>query len=323
MNELERGHGSSAAVAPAPADWPSVPGGQREHERVSEEEASALVLAYQRGEPDSLARLHERVGAIIGSFVYRYSPTSLPAPVTLQDLSQQSWIILAELASRWRPSGSFLAYFFRSFPRELYRYVLRASASRRSGNVQMISLPYDDLVGELDRLQAAQAPDEQGTSWDEALVRLPPRERAVFLLRVEEGQDFEAVGHSLGISRSSAYRLYRRAVAQLAESGVDVGERAEARPDGRSDMAKLVDALHALAGPEGVLPGRRKVWSRAGLTRRRYDELMGQLEANGAIVDRAPLRAGRLADRSAAATLARVSAEECALQHAEHVSLPA
>ncbi|MBM2811308.1 MAG: hypothetical protein HW416_2067, partial [Chloroflexi bacterium] len=54
-------------------------------------------------------------------------------------------------------------------------------------------------------------------------------------------------------------------------------------------------------------PGRRRVWRRAGLTRRRYDDLMAQLEAKGAIVDRRPLRAGRLADRTVAATLDRLS----------------
>jgi DNA-directed RNA polymerase specialized sigma24 family protein len=128
-------------------------------------------------------------------------------------------VILGELATRWQPSGSFLAYFFRSFPRAMQRYV-RQAGSRATSSVQMVSLPHDDLVGAVDRMTAEPA-GEQALSWLEHLAGLPPGPRIALALRILEECDFETIGRALHVSRATAHRLYRRALATVAGTLTD------------------------------------------------------------------------------------------------------
>jgi len=188
---------------------------QRPRHEVTEVEAAALVVRYQAGDTEALARLHGRLDHAIASFLRRYRLSDLPAPVSPHDLTQQSWIILAEIATRWRPRGSFLAYFFRSFPREVQRYVQRARPTQRTRQAQLVTLPHDDLIDQADRLEGEGGPTEAAVLWRIELASLSPRLRAAFLLRSVDGCDFLTIGRALGVSRATAHRLYRSALAQL------------------------------------------------------------------------------------------------------------
>src|SRR5438876_3085965 len=86
-----------------------------------------LVARYQRGQEGALADLYRFLEPAIRTGERRYRSFKLPTSLTRQDISQQCWIILADLARRWRPRprGSFLAYFFRTFPHRLQRFVHR------------------------------------------------------------------------------------------------------------------------------------------------------------------------------------------------------
>ena len=188
---------------------------ERKPEEVIEAEASSLVLRYQAGEAEALWLLHDRLGRAIGSILRRYGKAPLPSTVTSQDLAQQSWVVLAELARRWRPSGSFLAYFFRSFPREIERYIQRSRPNRRTKQTQMIGVPHDELMGTAAELVAPAAFADQA-AWAEEIASLPAPQRVALLLHAMEGSSFDAIGATLNVSRASAHRLYRRAVARLA-----------------------------------------------------------------------------------------------------------
>ena len=195
-----------ALDGPAPDPWVAV------------REISALADRYRRGEADALVTLHGRLSPAIGRVLARYHRLGLPPSLTAQDLSQQTWIILAELAQRWRPDGSFLAYFLQSFPREVQRFYQRALPTRRTRSVEVRVLPHDMLLAQLERrIDGGSLAEEPGALTD-ALRALPAPLRVALALRAVEGADFEAIGQILGVSRATAHRLYLRAVAALAGS---------------------------------------------------------------------------------------------------------
>jgi RNA polymerase sigma factor (sigma-70 family) len=182
---------------------------------VTDAEAIELVLHYQAGEPAALEALYARLRPAVLALLRPYRTAALPGTLAPQDVTQQSWVVLAELASRWRPQGSFLAYFFRSFPRRMRRYVRQAGSSRTTRAVKLVSLPHDELVGQVDRALAEPAADA-ALGWLEPLGELPPEQRVAVALRILEERDFASIGQVLHVSRATAHRLYRQALKQLA-----------------------------------------------------------------------------------------------------------
>jgi RNA polymerase sigma factor (sigma-70 family) len=195
---------------------PLAPNERKRTDEVTEDEVRSLVVRYQGGEIEALELLHARLARPIGAALRRYRAPDLPSTVTRQDLTQQSWIIVAELARRWRPSGSFLAYFFRSFPREVERFLTRSRPGRRTKQAQVVAVPHDELLGVASQLAAGEPSTEQTLAWTAEIASLPDQQRIALVLRTINGSSFDAIGQSLHVSRASAHRLYRRAVARLA-----------------------------------------------------------------------------------------------------------
>lgn len=186
---------------------------------------SALALAYQAGERERLAALHAAVTPLIrGQLARARLGRPLPGGLEPKDLEQQSWVIVAELALRWRPQlGAFGAYVRVSFAWELERYLRDHSPERHTRDRQAVvrSTGHDELMD-----VAAEHPGTDGRAWDDRLVcaellgRLEPRERTVLVLRSSEGWSFEAIARRLGLGhRSTALRIYRRAVQRARAEG--------------------------------------------------------------------------------------------------------
>lgn len=300
------------AAADAPAEETSVADGASGFTpgEVADAAIRALAVRYQAGDGEALGTLYERLRPAIGAVLRRYRGPGLPGTITTYDVAQESWVVLAELASRWRPSGSFLAYFLRSFPGRMHRYVQRARPPRHTQSLDGATAAHDAPLSQTERTAGAVAAVEEAVLWSEDLASLPPNERAACILRVIEGRDFNAVARALKVSRASAHRIFRRALDRLAASTFSLeGEtRAEGRP---SDVVRLVRALHALAGPDGALPGRRRIMAAVGVGRRQAAALMAQLEAAGAVAERGPSRPGRLVEATRAGTLERLRAAAC------------
>src|SRR5215212_5106528 len=87
---------SSTGGAPSPA--PPLP---------APDEPSRLALAFQAGDRTVLASLHRVLHPLMTSAFARYrdQPGALPAGLERDDLVPQSWLILADLATRWDPAG--------------------------------------------------------------------------------------------------------------------------------------------------------------------------------------------------------------------------
>lgn len=270
-----------------------------------EDVPSRLALAYRAGDRHVLEDLYRALRPAMGRHLARYASSPLlPSALEADDLAQESWVILAELVLRWRPEeGSFLPYFLVSFPWALKGYLRSQSPSRHSRTVSVLSAPHEEVV-EAVRHQVGDGPaDWDGDLlWEEALVRLGPLQRTAFVLHAIDGQPMSAVARDLGISPQEARRLYRSAVRKLRSA--EQGDGADGL-DG--EVEKMVQALHAMAGPERELPGRRKLCARAGISAWRYREIMELLVAAGCVVDRGPRRTGRLISPSMEETLRRLA----------------
>ena len=282
------------------------------------DEPSRLALAYQAGDRAALAPLHDLLRPMMAAVLARYperpgAPTrALPATLERGDLQQESWIILAELASRWRPEGgSFGAYFRVSFRWAVARYVRRNSPSRRARGVRVLGAELPDVQAELDHQAGADGRDWDGDlAWVELLEHLSEQERAVLMLHLADQKPFSDVAAALALTRPAAYRLYRRALRRVQGSSVRVGDETvfldatSLNLERQGQLVALVLALHAGAGPGGRVPGRAWLTANTDLSEQRLSRLLKLLAEAGCIQGRAARQAGWLVHPTPAATLA-------------------
>jgi hypothetical protein len=125
-------------------------------------------------------------------------------------------------------------------------------------------------------------------------------ERQILVLSAVEGQSMRGVARRVGVPEMAPYKLYQQARQRL-EGRVRSLEGSELLA-----LRRLVEALHAAAGPEGRLPSRAWTMAAAGLKQLECNQLIGRLEAAGAIEGRGRRQPGRLVDVGPAATLARL-----------------
>lgn len=291
-----------------------------------DDEPSNLARAFQAGDRTVLAALHQSLRPLIATALGRYrgrrgaEQRALPAALECDDLAQQSWLILAALAERWRPGGgSFGGYFRVSFPWALDHYVRRHSPSRRARGVLVLGAERPDVQEQLDLRAGADGREWDGElAWSELLEPLADHERAVLLLHLAEQKTFTVVAQALRLTRPAAFRLYQRALKRVRGSSVRVGQRtvrldADSLHPSRSDatgfaregdLLELVRALHAAARPARRLPGRAWLMNRTGLSEKRITRFLALLVEAGCIRDRGPRRTGRLVHASPDETLA-------------------
>jgi hypothetical protein len=256
-----------------------------------------LARRYQAGDGEALDLLYARLEVTILAVILHHRAVQVPPATRLEELQERSRTVLADLARGWDPGVSFLGYLFRTFPGALGRQARRAEAAGRADVESPDGRP--GLDGEVpDGGRAAEGPEVP--FWAGDLASLPELERRVVVLRALEGQPMKWVARQVGVPEAAVYRLYERARGRLAPR--------RQWPEGRGSIAmrRLVRALHLAAGPDGRLANRAWAMGAAGLKRGEYDQLMGRLEGAGAIYGRRQRKPGYLAERDAAATLARV-----------------
>ncbi|MFN8633991.1 MAG: sigma-70 family RNA polymerase sigma factor [Chloroflexota bacterium] len=275
--------------------------------------ANALALAYQGGQHDALPELVTLLRPLIRTVLSRYRRGAhvLPPSIDLEDLEQQSWLILDMLARRWDPAGGdFPAYVRVTFLWELWRYVRALSPGRRARTVRVDNVQHDTLLECVD-----DRAEVDGRRWDDRLIAtemlsvLDPIARWVFLLHILEDRPFHDVARALQITLPGSYRAYRRGLDQLrlrAGLELDPDDALAHEAGAQPAVERLVRVLHERVGPSGRLPGRAVVCELAGLSEVRFARLMGLLATRGCIVDRSARKTGRLAHRTVEETLAHL-----------------
>lgn len=165
----------------------------------------ALVAAYRNGDESAAAELVRRHSQALGRFLY-----SLGAEQEdLDDLIQESLFRAFRRIETWRGGAS-----FRSWLLTIGSNLLRDQARKRKG--LLVSIDERDIADASDP-EANLAALEMEERMREGLARLPRLQRQVFLLRAQEGSEYEEIATALGTTPGAARVHYHHAVKRLKE----------------------------------------------------------------------------------------------------------
>jgi RNA polymerase sigma-70 factor (ECF subfamily) len=166
----------------------------------------ALVAAYRSGDEKAATELVRRHAASIGRFLYG----SGGDPDEIDDLVQEAFFRAFRRLDSWRAEASFRSWLF-TIAGNLLKDEFRKRKGRRA-------LPLDDrdLPATADPHEELAA-EEAAERVRQGIARLPRLQREVFLLRVQEGSDYDRIASVLGTTPGAARVHYHHAVKRLKE----------------------------------------------------------------------------------------------------------
>jgi RNA polymerase sigma-70 factor (ECF subfamily) len=166
----------------------------------------ALVAAYRSGDQGAATELVRRHSAAVARYLY----SSGAASSDVDDLVQETLFRAFRALNGWRGDASFRGWLF-----TISGNLLKDEFRKRKGR-QMLSIDDRDLPDRSDP-----AGDYAATEVEErlrqGLSRLPRLQREVFLLRAQEGTEYEQIARSLGTTPGAARVHYHQAVKRLKE----------------------------------------------------------------------------------------------------------
>ncbi len=165
-----------------------------------------LVQAYQRGDERGATELVLRHARAVARFLAGAGAD----PADLEDLVQETFLRAFRAARRWRGEAS-----FRTWLLAIARNRLR-DHHRRHGRRRVLPLEEADALAHDDPAAALEARD-LGARLEHQLARLPRLQREVFLLRAQQGLDYQAIAEALGTTPGAARVHYHHAVKRLKE----------------------------------------------------------------------------------------------------------
>lgn len=213
----EPGPAALHPAQPAPADAMPSP--------EAEESDQKLMERYRAGDANAFNELYRRFRAPVRRFVAKLSRGQEEA----DEIAQEVWLAIIRGAPSYRPAAKFTTYLFSIAHRRL-------QAHWRSRNRRTHALA---------TLEPAPEPDEiadDGTAVPEdwaaraelrgalmaAIDRLPPPQRAVFLLKAEADLSLEEIAAATGAGVETTKSRMRYAVARL-RTQLATWERQETR----------------------------------------------------------------------------------------------
>ena len=167
---------------------------------------AALVAAYRSGDQAAAAELVNRHCGALGRYLYGAGA----AVSDVEDLVQEAFFRAFRALGSWRGEASFRGWLFR-IGSNLRKDQYRKDAGR-------IHLPIEDheVTDSADPLGEAGA-SEMEERLRQGLVGLPRLQREVFLLRAQQGMDYEEICRALGTTPGAARVHYHHAVKRLKE----------------------------------------------------------------------------------------------------------
>jgi RNA polymerase sigma-70 factor (ECF subfamily) len=156
----------------------------------------ALVTAFGRGEERAASELVRRHIAALGQFLY----SSGADRNDVEDLVQETLFRAFRSLDSWRGHGS-----FRSWLLSIGSNLLRDHFRSRKGR-QIVSIDQREIPDRADPHADLAASDTE--------ERL---QREVFLLRAQQGSDYDAIAEALGTTPGAARVHYHHAVKRLKE----------------------------------------------------------------------------------------------------------
>lgn len=166
----------------------------------------SLVAAYRAGAERAAAELVGRHGAAVGRFLY----SSGAASDEVEDLVQETLFRAFRRLDTWRGEASFRSWLL-TIAGNLLRDHFRVSRRRR-----IISLEGQEVADGAD-LHGDLAARELEERLRQELSRLPRLQREVFLLRAQQGSEYDEIATALGTTAGAARVHYHNAVKRLKE----------------------------------------------------------------------------------------------------------
>jgi RNA polymerase sigma-70 factor (ECF subfamily) len=166
----------------------------------------ALAAAYRSGDENAAAQLIERHVHALGRFLY----SSGADQDDIDDLVQETLFRAFRRLATWRGEASFRSWLF-----TIGNNLLRDQFRSRKGRT-MFSLEDWDVPAPADP-HADLAAAEAARVIREGLAALPRLQREVFLLRTQEGTEYEEIARALGTTPGAARVHYHYAVKRLKE----------------------------------------------------------------------------------------------------------
>jgi RNA polymerase sigma-70 factor, ECF subfamily len=166
----------------------------------------ALVSAFLRGEERAASELVRRHVAALGQFLY----SSGAGRDEVEDLVQDTLFRAFRKLESWRRKGS-----FRSWLLSIGSNLLRDQFRSRKGR-QLISIDQRELPDRADPHADLAASDTE-ERLRQGIAALPRLQREVFLLRAQQGTDYDEIAEVLGTTPGAARVHYHHAVKRLKE----------------------------------------------------------------------------------------------------------
>ncbi len=165
-----------------------------------------LVASFCAGEELAADELVRRHAASLGRFLYANG-----APVSdVEDLVQEAFFKAFRAVGGWRREASFKSWLFKigaNLNRDQFR--------RRKGRE---TVPLDDHdVADVSDPEGESGANEMERQLLTELDKLPRLQRAVFLLRAQQGMEYDQISATLGTTPGAARVHYHHAVKRLKE----------------------------------------------------------------------------------------------------------
>jgi RNA polymerase sigma-70 factor, ECF subfamily len=167
---------------------------------------SDLVRAYRAGDERAATTLVTRNAASVA----RYLSGMGAVGADLDDLVQETFIRAFRALDGWRGEAAFRSWLL-SIASNLLKDQFRKHRGRTLVPIEDSDLPAtDDPAAALDATEAERR-------LAEGLLTLPRLQREVFLLRAQQGLDYESIARTLDTTTGAARVHYHHAVKRLKE----------------------------------------------------------------------------------------------------------
>jgi RNA polymerase sigma-70 factor, ECF subfamily len=188
----------AGAAAPAPA-------------AAAVTEDAVLMLRYRDGDVRAFEVLYQRhKGAL-----YRYLQRQCKSPEAANDLFQEVWSKVIASRERYEPRAQFNTFLFRIAHNCAVDYFRRAGRRQESPAQDPDELAEQIPGAPHERPEAVLSHAQLLADFRQALDRLPPEQRDVFVLYEESGLSLEDIGRITGVAMETAKSRLRYALTKL------------------------------------------------------------------------------------------------------------
>ncbi len=153
-----------------------------------------------------------------GELVKRHQQTAwgiaywfLKDPVVAEDLAQEAFLKIFEAAPRYKPTAKFTTYLNRVVSRLCFDWMEK----KRPKNIK--TYPGDAMNSDAPKPDRELVKEEMHSELQEALQKLPDRQRMAILLQHLEEMSYQEIGEVMDITEKAVERLLARARNNLEE----------------------------------------------------------------------------------------------------------